>query len=97
MSKWKILRMADNQDLQPAAALVMEDDYWPYANNNSGLRIAGFTSNCQLVLDILEGHSLNFALTENPQVPEVYLQQLWATITSQKIRGKREFHFARRR
>ncbi|GKE02574.1 hypothetical protein Tco_1390557 [Tanacetum coccineum] len=70
-----------SQQIIPAAQLVPKFQGIGRCNNYVMLQSIPCSPECKIVGQILLDHSLSYALTASADVPVVYLQQFWKTIS----------------
>ncbi|KAI3757578.1 hypothetical protein L6452_05119 [Arctium lappa] len=63
------------------AELIPEDQFLPLTPNNYHLDVTQPAIQYQVIIEILHGHPLSFALTETAEVPLLYLQHFWRSLT----------------
>ena len=61
--------------------LLHESLFLALKPNNFHLDVDSFKCQHPLIIEILKGHPLYYALSVNPNIPLIYLQQVWHTIT----------------
>ncbi|KAI3715926.1 hypothetical protein L6452_22916 [Arctium lappa] len=72
------------------AELIPEDQFLPLTANNYHLDVTQPAIQYQVIIEILMGHPISYALTETATVPIIYLQQFWHSIHALEADG--EFH-----
>ncbi|KAI3730005.1 hypothetical protein L6452_18680 [Arctium lappa] len=86
--------MAQNQPpaIDPIvdAELIPENQYLSLTANNYHLDITQPAIQYQVIIEILMGHPISYALTETVTVPIIYLQQFWRSLRALEADG--EFH-----
>ena len=76
---------AVDEALLPSASRVVYSRNTP---NNYYIYLAHFLMRHQVVMDILRGHLLHYALTATVVVPDIYLQQFWHTVAFTTSHGE---------
>ncbi|PWA71034.1 S-adenosyl-L-methionine-dependent methyltransferase MidA [Artemisia annua] len=64
-----------NEQLCPSATFV------PYQPNNYYVDFKTLSAEHGVILEILKGHPISYALSTTTQVPEIYIQELWNSMT----------------
>ncbi|KAI3729156.1 hypothetical protein L6452_17807 [Arctium lappa] len=83
--------MAQNQpaaiDPIADAELIPEDQFLPLTTNNYHLDGTQPAIQHQVIIEMLRGHPLSYALTETATVPIIYLQQFWHSLHALEADG----------
>ncbi|KAI3692441.1 hypothetical protein L6452_32257 [Arctium lappa] len=69
-------------------ALIHPDQFLPLTPNNFHLDIEALKCQHEVVVEILRGHPIYYALTATAEVPRLYLQQFWRSLTHIREEGE---------
>ncbi|KAI3735651.1 hypothetical protein L6452_15159 [Arctium lappa] len=69
------------------AELIPEDQFLPLTAKNYHLDVTQLAIQHQVIIEILRGHPLSYALTETATVPIIYLQQFWRFLHALEAEG----------
>ncbi|GJU20238.1 hypothetical protein Tco_1153580 [Tanacetum coccineum] len=72
---------ASQQTVIPHDELLPRDQFLPIKENNFIFCPDAICTKCPVMVEILKGHPIFKALTLSKDVPEIYIQQFWNTIT----------------
>ncbi|GJU06427.1 hypothetical protein Tco_1122857 [Tanacetum coccineum] len=72
---------ASQQTVIPHDELLPRDQFLPIKENNFIFCPDAICTKCPVMVEILKGHPIFKALTLSEDVPEIYIQQFWNTIT----------------
>ena len=72
---------ASQQTVIPHDELLPRDQFLPIKENNFIFCPDSICTKCPVMVEILKGHPIVKALTVSEDVPEIYIQQFWNTLT----------------